>query len=169
MEEFEMFLFAMQAAGAITSIWQNQGAESTIQQGRKLEKAGIEANMAALNYEFEESSLADMQTLRQNLGTQIVMDAARGNASGTQGSVVRAQKSISASSKDTEAKRMRLLAKEADLRAKDVLSGLHTLESETELGRSTSKVGFDLASSGLRSMEYSDLVSRFLGNTKGAK
>ena len=163
---FTMFLMSMQAAGAVVSMWSQKGAQSQIQQGRQLEKAGIEMNMAALNYEYQESSLASMQALRQNLGTQAVMNAARGNASGTELSVGQAQKSISTEAADREARRMRMLAKEADLRASDVLSGLHTLQSETELGRKTATSLFDVASTGLRSMEMKSLNA---ASNKGGK
>jgi hypothetical protein len=87
MEPYSAFLLSMQAAGVVTSIWQNKGAQKQIQLGRDLEKASLDANLAANNFEFQESSLASMQALRQNLGTQAVMQAARGNAAGTESAV----------------------------------------------------------------------------------
>jgi hypothetical protein len=158
------FLLSMQAAGAVVSMWSAHSADKQIRQGRAMEKAGIEMNMAANNYEFQESSLSAMQQLRQNLGTQAVMQAARGNAPGTQNVVAAEEKSISSTAGDVEAKRMRMLAREAELRASNVLSGLHTLKSETELGRGLSKDMFEVASTGLRTLGYgaqSALANKF--------
>ena len=151
---YAMFLLSMQAAGAIVSMWSAHSADKQIRQGRAMEQAGIEMNMAANNYEFQEASLSSMQQLRQNLGTQAVMQAARGNAAGTQTSVAGVEKSISAAKGDVEAKRMRMLAKEAELRASNILSGLHTLKSETELGRRLGSDMFEVASTGLRQLGY---------------
>lgn len=156
MEPFTMLMLSMQAAGVVTSLWSAHSADKQIKQGRQLEKAAIDMNLEAVNYEYQESSLASMQALRKNLATQAVMQAARGGATGTEGAVVSAQKSISASGADQEAKRMRMLAKEADLRAANVLSGLHTLQSETELGRQVSKGLFEAASTGLNVLGASD-------------
>jgi hypothetical protein len=156
MEPFSAFLLSMQAAGVVTSIWQNKGAQKQIQLGRALEKASLDANLAANNFEFQESSLASMQALRQNLGTQAVMQAARGNAAGTESAVGAQQKSISATSGDIEAKRMNMLSKESSLRAANILSGQHTLKSETELGRSMSKDIFEAASTGMKAFGISE-------------
>jgi len=160
MDPYTAFLLSMQAAGVVTSIWESQGAQKQIQQGRALEKAGIEMNMAANNYEFQESSLESMKQLRANIGTQSVMNAARGNAGGTEGAATQTQKSVKAASGDVEAKRMRMLAREADLRAANVLSGMHTLESETELGRKISSGLFETASTGLRSAQNTDTMTK---------
>tara|TARA_R110000850_G_scaffold32083_9_gene87920 strand:- start:669 stop:1175 length:507 start_codon:yes stop_codon:yes gene_type:complete len=153
MEPFTLFLLSMQAAGVVTSLWSSQGAQKQIQQGRAMEKAGIEMNMAANNYEFEESSLASMKALRQNLGTQAVMQAARGVGTGTELTVGKVQDSISSQKGDQEARRMRMLSREAELRASNVLSGLHTMQSETQLGQSLSKDLFEVASTGIRQFE----------------
>jgi len=154
MEPFSMFLLSMQAAGVVTSLWSSHGAQKQIQQGRDMEKAGIEMNMAANNYEFQEASLASMQALRQNLGTQAVMQAARGVSTGTESSVGQAQKSISSQGGDQEARRMRMLAREAELRASNVLSGLHTMKSETQLGQRLGTDLFEAASTGVRQFGY---------------
>jgi hypothetical protein len=148
------FLLSMQAAGVVVSMWSKHSADKQIQQGRAIEKAGIEMNMAANNYEFQETSLASMQELRQNLGTQAVMQAARGVSTGTESSVGQAQKSISSQKGEQEARRMRLLAREAELRASNVLSGLHTMQSETQLGQTLSKDLFEAASTGIRQFGY---------------
>jgi len=162
MEPITAFLLSMQAAGAITSIWSANSAQKTIQQGRQLEKAAIDMNLEAANYEYQEASLASMQELRQNLANQAVMQAARGNRAGTEGTVGAVQKSISSQGADQQARRMNLLAREAELRAADVMSGMHTLKSETELGR---KLATDIISGpatyGLREFGKTDLAHKW--------
>ncbi len=129
-------LLSFQAAGLVTSIFENQSKMKLIKMGRDLEKAALAANLEAINYDYQESSINAMKELRQNLGTQIATNAARGVQQGTEGSITRATKSENAFNSDEQKRRMNLLAKEAYLRASDVISGLHTLQSETELGRS---------------------------------
>jgi len=167
MEPMTMLMLSLQAAGVITSIFSHKSAQSTIQQGQALEKAGIEMNLAANNYEFQESSLNSMRQLRQNLGTQAVMQAARGNAAGTELTVGANQQSISAQSGDQSARRMKMLAREAELRASNVLSGLHTLKSETELGRSLSGDLSNAASTGLHYLQYGDSTQSALASKFG--
>ncbi len=131
------FLLSMQAAGLISGLFESQSKQKMIRQGRDLEKAAIDTNLEALNYEYQEQSLASMKQLRQNLGDQIAMNAARGTKQGQGGTVIQAESSIGNYNSDERVRRMNLLAKEANLRAQNVLSGLHTLESETQLGRQT--------------------------------
>lgn len=133
------FLLSMQAAGMITSLWENKSKSQQIQQGRALEKAAIDANLESLNYEAAQQSVDSIRQLRQNVGAQIVMQAARGNAS-TETTVGLSNSSVHAFNQDEQTRRMNLLAKEANLRASNVLSGLHTLQSETQLGRNTLKL-----------------------------
>ncbi len=160
------FLLAMQAAGAIFNINQARGEQKLIKIGRDLEQAQFENNLAAVRTESSEASLAELQQLRQNIGNQIAMNAARGVRSGA-GS---AQSSIQASertyAKDEKARRMNLLTRENELRANNVLSGLHTLTSETKLGQSlTNQIFKNLPISSLaETFGVSDALSN-LGNT----
>jgi len=169
MDPYTMFLLSMQAAGVVVSIYDKQSKEKLIQQGRSMEKTGIEMNMAANNYEFQESSLASMRALRQNLGTQAVMNAARGNASGTESAVGNVEKSVATQGADQEARRMKMLAHDAELRAQDITSGLSVLKSETELGRALGKDMIEAASTGVRQFEkHAALASKFGYGNKGA-
>lgn len=106
-----------------------------IQQGRQLEQAAIETNLEAIRLESGQASLDEMKQLRQNLGTQIAQQAARGNAPGMGTALTLQQESIGTFNADERTRRMNLLAKESQLRASNILSGLHTLQSETQLGQ----------------------------------
>lgn len=130
------FTLAMSAAGAIISIQQAKSQKKMIEMGRKLEQASFETNLAASRAEYAQSSLAAMQELRQNIGNQIAINAARGVQSGAGSAAGGIRKSEQSFASDEKARRMNLLTKENQLRAGNVLSGLHTLQSETKLGQS---------------------------------
>jgi len=130
------FSLAMQAAGAVFSIKQMKNNKKMIQMGRQLEQASFETNMAAAAAEYAQSSLQAMQELRKNIGTQIAINAARGVQSSAGSASASIRESGQAFESDEKSRRMNLLAKENQLRANDVLSGLHTLQSETKLGQS---------------------------------
>jgi hypothetical protein len=128
-------LLGMQAAGMIVDYTQTRRQQGLIQAGREIEQAQYEANLESLRAQTEQESLYAMKQLRQNIGTQIAVQAARGTSSaGGTASTLR-QTSMAAFSEDERVRRMNQLAKEADLRAGNVLSGLHALSSQTQLGQ----------------------------------
>lgn len=134
MEPMSAFLLSMQAAGLVSSLYGAYSQDKYIKIGRKLEQEQYTANLSAIRLQSAESSLDEMKQLRQNIGTQIATQAARGNRGGV------SYAGINQSSKnfdsDERTRRMNLLAKESELRANHVLSGLHTLQSESQLGQS---------------------------------
>jgi hypothetical protein len=129
------FLVAMQAAGMIVDLSSYHSNQKIINMGRQLENAAFETNMQALKLESTEASIAEMKQLRENLGNQIATNAARGTSSSQGSALSLQQKSIGTFNADERTRRINLMAKESQLRANKVLSGLHTLRSETELGR----------------------------------
>ncbi len=140
---FSGFLLAMQAAGTVID-WKNtQDNIGLINKGRELENAQYQANLDAVRVESEEASLNEMKQLRQNIGTQIANNAAKGtsSASGTAQSLINS--SMGAFNSDERTRRINLLTKESNLRAANVLSGLHTLQSETQLGQAFNQRLFD--------------------------
>jgi len=137
------FFLALQAAGMITD-W--MGTQQQIKMGRigtQLEQAGINANIEMTKVQSADASLQAMKQLRQTLGSQAAIMAARGTRSGAGSSVAIQQQSVSNYQSDERMRRMNLLAKEAELRAQNVLSGMHQLQSETQLGQALTKRIFD--------------------------
>lgn len=131
-------LLAMQAAGMVTNWYATQQEKMMGRMGENLNQAAINANLATLRAQSEEQSAMAMQRLRQNIGSQIAIQAARG-AGGAGSSLALMKESERNFAADERARRMNLLVGENELRAKGVLSGLHQLKSETELGRKMSK------------------------------
>lgn len=156
MDPMTAFLLSMQAAGMVTSLFGAKSQEKYIKLGRQLEQGQYETNLQAIKLQSAESSLDEMKQLRQNIGTQIAVQAAKGNRGGSSYSGIK--QSVGNFDSDERTRRMNLLAKESELRANHVLSGLHSLQSETELGQSLTK-------SFLNTVQTSTLLGQF-GNKK---
>lgn len=156
MDPMTAFLLSMQAAGLVTSLFGAHQQDKFIKIGRKLEQEQFTTNLQALRLQSSEDSLAEMKQLRQNIGTQIATQAARGNRGGSSYSGI--EKSSQAFNSDERTRRMNLMAKESELRANHVLSGLHSLQSETQLGQS-------ITSTFLNTLQTTSLLGPF-GNKK---
>lgn len=152
-------LLGMQAAGMIVDYTQTRRQQGLIQAGREIEQAQYEANLEALRAQSAQESLYSMQQLRANIGTQIAVQAARGTSTAAGTAVSLRTASQSAFQQDEQTRRMNLLAKEADLRASNVLSGLHTTASESQLGQA-------MAGRFLNMIPLSSLAGGLMGSTK---
>ncbi len=135
MDPMSAFLLSMQAAGLVTSWYGKKSQQKTIQLGRKLEQEQFSTNMQAIKLQSAESSLDEMKLVRQNIGSQIAVNAARGNRNDSAG----INETANNFENDERKRRMNLLAKESELRAGHILSGLHSAESESQLGQSLMK------------------------------
>lgn len=135
MEPLSMFLYSMQAAGAATQFFDFHNSKSVLREGRKLEQAGIQANMELAKTQAAEESLAALENLRQTIGSQIAVQAARGTATGAGSALFIQKESQGQFERGERARRMKLLAQQAGLRASDVVSGLELYKSETQLGQ----------------------------------
>lgn len=131
------FLLSMQAAGLVTSFFGAKSQAKLIALGKKLEDAQFSTNMEAIKLESAQGSLAEMKQVRQNVSSQIAVNAARGNRGAS--SYTGIGETTRAFAEDERTRRMNLLAKESELRAGHILSGLHTAQSETKLGQSLLK------------------------------
>lgn len=144
MEPMSMFLLAMQAAGVGLQLFGFNQQQQMDRLGRDLEHEGIEANIELARTSAAQESLEAIKSLRQNLGTQIAVNAARGTATNVGSAFFISQKSIGQFNQDERVRRLNLLSKEAGLRANDVLSGLHQLKSETQMGQQITSKLFDM-------------------------
>lgn len=141
MDPMTAFLMSMQAAGLVTSIFGAHSQQKYIEMGRQLENQQFQNNLQAIKLQSAEGSLSEMKQLRSNIGSQIANQAALGNRGGSSYSGI--NKSVNAFNNDERTRRMNLLAQESELRANNVLSGLHTSQSESQLGQQLTKSIFD--------------------------
>lgn len=155
-------LLGMQAAGMIVDYAQTRRQQELIKAGREIEQAQYEANLEALRAQYGQESLVAMQQLRQNIGTQIAVQAARGTSSAAGTALNLRTASQSAFEQDERTRRMNLLAKEADLRASNALTGLHATASETQLGQA-------MTGRFLNMIPLSNLMNTGIAGGKGKK
>jgi len=138
------FYVAMQAAGAIGSFLDTQSRIQMLQLGKSVDDAMYNANMATIEANAAKGSQASMDALRENLGTQLVVQAARGTGGGgTAGAL--ANKSVKSTQEDLAQGRLNLMAQKANLKTQHIKSGLEVLASETQLGQQFRKEVFDMA------------------------
>ncbi len=126
-------LLAMQAAGMVTDWFATSQQVEMGRMGAQVEQAGISANIELTKAQAADASTQAMVRLRQSLGSQIAMQAARGNAAagGTYTSLL--NESESNFNADERTRRINLLSREAELKAQSTMSKLHENASENSL------------------------------------
>jgi len=137
------FLLAMQAAGMVVDYIGNNEQIAMGRLGTKIQQAGIQANIDASRAQAADESVEAMKNLRQTIGSQIAIQAAKGTSSAQGSSATIRADSVNAFNNDERARRMNLLGREAGLRANMVLTGMHQLTSETQLGQAMTRRFFD--------------------------
>jgi len=158
----DAFILSMSAAGAIISITQTNKNKGLIELGRKLEQSAVDTNLEALRAQNADASLDAIKSLRENVSNQIAINAARGTASGAGSATAALADSESSFAQDEKTRRLNLLVKENELRAAGVLSGLHTLTSETNLGQSLTNQIFN-------NLPISSLANKFKAGKENLK
>jgi hypothetical protein len=119
------WLFAAEAGGMVMDFI---GSESQIDKAREAEKvdqANIQNEINLSKLQTEEASLQSMKTLRQNLGTQAAVLAARGTQAGTGSAAEATEESIGNFNADARIRKINELSKEAQLRAGAKISDMH--------------------------------------------
>ena len=128
-----LLLLAMQASGmAIDWLGKNEQIKMG-RMGEKLEQASINSNIYASRLEAEDASLQGLKQLRQNLGTQAAVFAARGVRQGAGNALGFMQESISNFNADERLRKISQLGRETELRAGSVLSKLHQQTRENTI------------------------------------
>ncbi len=127
------FLYALQASGMVVDYFGKQDQIRMSRIGAQIEQAGINSNIASSRLESEEGSLQSMRQLRQNLGTQAAMLAARGVRAGAGTAALFGNESIGNFNADERIRKINQLGNEANLRAGKLMSQFHekTYENKT--------------------------------------
>jgi hypothetical protein len=127
------FLLALQASGMVVDWLGNQEQIRMGKIGNDLEQAGINANIETSRLNSEEESLESMKQLRQNLGTQAAMLAARGTRAGAGTAALFGNESVGNFNADQRMRKMNEMGRENQLRAQGLMSGLHEQANESQL------------------------------------
>ncbi len=123
------FLLALQASGMVVDWFGRQNQIDMAERGAELQQEMIERNIQLSRIQTADESLREMVKLRQNLGTQAAMFAARGVAGPMVG--LAANESVGNFNTDERMRRINQLSNEAKLRAGIEISKLHQKTFET--------------------------------------
>ena len=127
------FMLSLQAGGMVVD-WLGKNEQVRMGKlGADVEQAGINSNIATARLQSEDDSLQSMRQLRQNLGTQAAVFAARGVRSGTSTTALATNQSVGNFNADERMRKINLISSEAGLRANKSLSMLHQQTNQNEI------------------------------------
>lgn len=126
-------LLAMQASGMVIDYLGSINQQDMMEMGQKLQESAIRENIEQIRRESENASLMNMKDLRQILGSQIAVMAARGTRSSAGSAVGLLNESVSNFNADERTRRMNLMGKENQLRAGIAISRLQHMTETSRL------------------------------------
>jgi uncharacterized protein YukE len=126
-------LLAMQASGMVVDYIGSRNQNTMTNMGMKVEQAGIESNIYQTRLETEDASLQSIKQLRQTLGSQIAVFAARGTSTGGGSAISLLNESVSNFNSDDRMRRLNGLGKENQLRGGAALSRLQNASDVSKL------------------------------------
>lgn len=126
------FLLALQASGMIVDYLGTRDQIRMAKLGQQLEEASINSSLASTRLESVDASQNAMKELRQNMGTQAAMFAARGTRANAGSSIGIKNESISNFNSDERMRHMNLAGREAALKAGLTISKLHGFANKQE-------------------------------------
>lgn len=117
-------MLAMQAAGMITDYVGTRNQAGMMKLGMQLNQTAIETNIDQLRLETEQSSIESLRNLRQTIGSQIAVMAARGTSVSAGSALSILTESEGNFNADERTRRLNALGKENQLRAGSAISRL---------------------------------------------
>lgn len=126
-------LLAMQAAGMVIDWAGTKNQQQLADMGYKVQQAGIESSIEQTRLETEDASLQALKNLRQNLGSQMTLFAARGTQSGTGTAAIISNESVGTAKADERVRRLNLLGNVNRLKAGGVISKLNQMSDSSQL------------------------------------
>jgi hypothetical protein len=126
-------MLAMQAAGMITDYFGNKNQADMMNLGMKLKSAELDANLEENNLETANDSLEGMKNLRQTLGSQIAVMAARGTSTAGGSSVGILNQSQANFNSDEQIRKLNSMGRENQLRAGTAISRLQNSSDISKL------------------------------------
>ena len=126
-------LLAMQAAGMVVDYFGMSYQSSLNEMGAKIQQAGIESSIYQTRLESEDQSLQNMKSLRQQMGTQLAIFAARGTSPGAGSAASLLTQSIGNFNSDERTRRINLLGRVNELKAGKTISVLNQAGEKSKL------------------------------------
>ena len=139
------FLLAMIASGVVMDYFGTEQQKKLGRIGEDTEQSAIDAQLAMTRAKYEEETLMGMENLRKNLGSQLAIQAARGNASYAGSAIALQQDSMESASKDQSARDLNLLSNETLLKNARYMSTVNRLSAESQAKQGFWKNTFNAA------------------------
>lgn len=131
-------LLAMQAAGMVVDYMGAKTQAEYSKMGLKLQQAGIETNLYQTRAEAEDASLQAMKQLRQDLGSQIAVFAARGTSTSGGSALSLFNESVGNFNTDERIRKINELGRENELKAGGTIASLNQTSENSKLWSSFS-------------------------------
>jgi hypothetical protein len=129
---FELLL-AMQAAGMITDYMGVKNQQGLMSQGAQVEQAGIDAEIEQTKLETADASLQGLTQLRQNIGSQMAVFAARGTSTSAGNAFQIINNTVGNFNADERIRRINQLGKMNELKAGKTISILNQAGGSSKL------------------------------------
>lgn len=126
-------MLAMQAAGMITDYFGSKNQADMMNLGMQLKNAELDTNLQENRLETENESLENMKNLRQTLGSQIAVMAARGTSTSGGSAASLLNQSQANFNSDEQILRLNSMGRENQLRAGAAISRLQNSSNVSKL------------------------------------
>jgi hypothetical protein len=126
-------MLAMQASGMITDYFGSKNQADMMNLGLKLKNAELDTNLEENRLQTENESLQGMKELRQTLGSQIAVMAARGTSTAGGSALSLLNESQANFNSDEQIRRLNSLGRENQLRAGTAISRLQNSSNVSKL------------------------------------
>jgi hypothetical protein len=127
------FMLAMQAAGMITDYFGTKNQDELMGLGVKLKNAELDTNLEENRLETENASLEGLKQLRQTLGSQIAVMAARGTSTAGGSAASLLNESQANFNSNDQILRLNSMGRENQLRAGAAVSRLQNSSNVSKL------------------------------------
>lgn len=117
-------LLAMQAAGMIFDYIGTKNQANMMASGQELQQASMDANLAQIKLGAQNESLSAMQNLRQTIGSQLAVFAARGTQPGAGSAAISLNQSQTNFNQAQQTRNLNELAKENQIKTQSMISKL---------------------------------------------
>jgi hypothetical protein len=126
-------LLAMQASGMIIDYFGTKNQAELMKMGAQLQQAGIESQIEQTKLQSADESLQAMKQLRQTMGSQLAIFAARGTRPSAGSAFSLLTQNISNFNSDERTRRMNLLGRMNELKAGKTISMLNQSSETSKL------------------------------------
>jgi hypothetical protein len=127
------FMLAMQASGMVVDYLGTRQQEAFGRYGARLNQASIESEIEQTRLETEDASVEALKQLRQTMGTQLAVFAARGTNPGQGNAALLINEDIGSFNSDQQTRKLNQLYRENTIRGGGLISKLNEESANANL------------------------------------